>query len=64
MINIKAIRNIWLILSIPTIIKRDSHWILILKIASVSYKNLLINRLFIYIYSFNIKKISLITRFI
>jgi hypothetical protein len=63
-INIKAIGNIWLILLIPTIIERGSRRVLVLKVALVLYKNPLINRLAIYIYLFNIKKISLTTRFI
>jgi hypothetical protein len=63
-INIKAIGNIWPVLSIPTIIKRGSRCILVLKVASVLYKNLLINRCAIYICLSNIKKIFLITCFI
>ena len=63
-INIKAIGNVWPILLILTIIKRGSRWVLVLKVALVLYKNPLINRLVIYIYSSDIKKISLITRFI
>jgi hypothetical protein len=63
-INIKAIGNIWPVLLIPTIIERDSRCVLVLKVALVLYKNPLINRRAIYIYSSNIKKISLITRFI
>jgi hypothetical protein len=63
-INIKAIGNIWPILSILTIIERGSRRVLVLKVALVSYKNPLINRLAIYICSFNIKKISLIMRFV
>jgi hypothetical protein len=46
------------------IIKRSSRWVLVLYMALVLYKNLFINRLAIYIYLFNIKKIFLITRFI
>jgi hypothetical protein len=63
-INIKAIRNVWLVLSIPTIIERGSRRVLVLKVALVLYKNPLANRLAIYIYLSNIKKISLITRFV
>ena len=63
-INIKAMGNIWPILSILTIIERGSRYVLVLKVALVLYKNPLINRRVIYIYLFNIKKISLITRFI
>ena len=62
-INIKAIGNIWPILLIPTIIERGSRWVLVLKVALVLYKNPLINRLAIYICLSNIKKISLIMRF-
>jgi hypothetical protein len=63
-INIKAIENIWPVLSIPTIIERGSWRVLVLKVALVSYKNPLINRLAIYICLSNIKKISLITCFV
>jgi hypothetical protein len=63
-INIKAIGKICLILLIPTIIESGSQCVFILKVALVLYKNPLINRLIRRIYSFNIKKISLITRFI
>jgi hypothetical protein len=63
-INIKAIENIWPVLSISTIIERGSRRVLVLKVALVLYKNLLINRLAIYICLSDIKKISLITRFI
>jgi hypothetical protein len=63
-INIKAIGNIWPILSIPTITERGSRRVLVLKVALVLYKNPLVNRLAIYIYLSDIKKISLITRFI
>jgi hypothetical protein len=63
-INIKAMGNIWPVLLISTIIERGSRRVLVLKVALVLYKNLLINRRAIYIYLPNIKKISLITRFI
>jgi hypothetical protein len=63
-INIKAIGNIWPILLIPTIIERGSRRVLVLKVALVLYKNPLINRRAIHIYLSDIKKISLITRFI
>jgi hypothetical protein len=63
-INIKAIGKIYLVLLIPTIIESGSQCIFILKIALVSYKNPLTNRLKRHIYSSNIKNISLITHFI
>jgi hypothetical protein len=63
-INIKAIGNIWLVLLIPTIIEKGSRCVLVLKVALVLYKNPLINRYAIYICLSNIKKISLMTRFI
>jgi hypothetical protein len=63
-INIKAMGNIWPVLLISTIIERGSRYILVLKVALVLYKNPLTNRRAIYIYLSNIKKISLITRFI
>jgi hypothetical protein len=63
-INIKAIGNIWPILSILTITERGSRRVLVLKVALVLYKNPLINCLTIYICLSDIKKISLITRFI
>jgi hypothetical protein len=63
-INIKAMGNVWLILSILTIIERGSRRVLVLKVALVLYKNLLINRLAIYICLSNIKKISLTIRFV
>ena len=63
-INIKAIGKVYLILLILTIIENGSQRIFILKVALVSYKNPLINRLIRRIYSSDIKKISLIIRFI
>jgi hypothetical protein len=63
-INIKAIGKICLILLIPIIIESGSRCVFILKVVLVLYKNPLINRLIRRIYSSNIKKISLITRFI
>jgi hypothetical protein len=63
-INIKAIGKVYLILLIPTIIESSSRRVFILKVALVLYKNPLINYLIRYIYLSNIKKISLITRFI
>ena len=63
-INIKAIRKVYLILLILTIIESGSRRVFILKVVLVLYKNLLINYLVRRIYLSNIKKISLIIRFI
>jgi len=63
-INIKAIGKVYLVLLIPTIIKRGSQCVFILKVASVLYKKPLINRLIKHIYLSNIKNISLTIRFI
>jgi hypothetical protein len=63
-INIKAIGKVYPVLLIPTIIESNSRHVFILKVALVLYKNPLINRLTRRIYSFNIKKISLIIFFI
>jgi hypothetical protein len=62
-INIKAIGKVCLVLSIPTITERGSRRVFILKVASVSYKKPLTNRLIRHIYLSNIKNISLTIRF-
>jgi hypothetical protein len=63
-INIKAIRKVYLVLLILIVIKSNSRRVFILKLVLVLYKNPLINRLIKRIYLFNIKNISLIIRFI
>jgi hypothetical protein len=56
-INIKAIRKVYLVLLILTIIESGSQRVFILKVALVLYKNPLTNRLIRRIYLSNIKKI-------
>jgi hypothetical protein len=56
--------KVYLVLLIPTIIESGSRRVFILKIILVLYKNPLTNRLIRRICLSDIKKISLITRFI